>query len=229
MTPMKFIVQSLMNKPRGEKTYSKKNPSERYEFTQEMKGIIPEIEVFEAINVFDVEETTSALISTGLEFHHVLFGNYGSLACWLTRYLCLEKQVKEGIPIMCLLEDDVCLYEGFAEMAERAAMMFDIVADLNVIRLGTWGEGYITSLESAKRILAFLKKNGIRDNIDNQLRVGVGREFHLPLIHELKTWTNCGEIRETPPLPPSPSWYFGHLAGQRLNSQPKIDSETLPV
>jgi hypothetical protein len=218
-----------MNKPRGDKTFSKKTPSERYEFIQETKTIIPDIEVFESVNGFDIEEATNVLLSTGIEFHDILFKNYGQLGCWLTHFLCIEKQVKEEIPMMCLLEDDACIYSGFEQMAERAAMMFDVIEDLNVIRLATWSEGYITSLASARRILDILKKDGIRNNIDNQMRVGVGREFHLPLIHELKCWTNCGEIRSTPNLPPNPAWHFGHLAGQRSTSQAKIDSVTLPM
>ena len=46
-----------------------------------------------------------------------------------------------------------------------------------MIRLGKWGEGYITSLEGAKRIVNKIKKYGIFGNIDNQLRNICGKEI----------------------------------------------------
>ena len=42
--------------------------------------------------------------------------------------------------------------------------------EINIIRLFQWGEGYVTSLLSARRLLEIIPKTGVVDNIDNQLR-----------------------------------------------------------
>jgi hypothetical protein len=42
-----------------------------------------------------------------------------------------------------------------------------------------WDEGYITSLEPSKRVLAHIETDGIINSIDNQLRCNCGRKMRL--------------------------------------------------
>merc|ERR1711953_1514340 len=68
-----------------------------------------------------------------------------------------------------------------------------------------WGEGYITSLSSAKRTLKALDKAGIKKNVDNALRLDVGND-----IGPLNNWG-----RKEKPLPPNPL-YKGKPPWKRL-------------
>ena len=73
---------------------------------------------------------------------------------------------------------------------------------VNVIRLFQWGEGYITSLSSALRLLNIIKQTGVIDNIDNQLRERSGPELKLNFNVFYRKWvkTNEGDILKTEPL-----------------------------
>ncbi len=74
--------------------------------------------------------------------------------------------------------------------------------EVNVIRLFQWGEGYITSLPSARRLLDVIKQTGVVDNIDNQLRERSGSELKLNFNNFYRKWakTNEGDILKTEPL-----------------------------
>ena len=74
--------------------------------------------------------------------------------------------------------------------------------DINVIRLFQWGEGYITSFSSAKRLLSIIQDTGVVDNIDNQLRTRSGPELKLSFNDFYRKWvkTNDGDILKTLPL-----------------------------
>ena len=74
--------------------------------------------------------------------------------------------------------------------------------DINIIRLFQWGEAYMTSISSAKRLLDALKNTGVIDNIDNQLRENSGPELKLNFNHFYRKWvkTNEGDILKTEPL-----------------------------
>ena len=70
--------------------------------------------------------------------------------------------------------------------------------------LGRWGEGYVTSLASARRVLAMLDANGVRKNADIQWNDGsCGRIVQVEpqaTPWRLLVRTSQGVMRKTAPI-----------------------------
>ena len=108
----------------------------------------------------------------------------------------LKHQVENNIPFVCFLEDDVILQDNFDKFLNNC--VFEFKKDINIIRLNRFGEGYITSLESAKTLLKILNKEGICENIDNQLQFMCGKELYIPNNYlKLVVKTNKGDCLKT--------------------------------
>ena len=70
-----------------------------------------------------------------------------------------------------------------------------------MIRLARWGEGYVTNLPGAKRIIGHMRRTGVVRNVDNQLRIYSGRESCVDgTPFELLTMTDSGDCRKTGPI-----------------------------
>jgi len=125
------------------------------------------------------------------------FNTYGTLANFLTKFKMLLFQIENNIPFICFIEDDLQLLPDFVEFINNKTVAFND-PDLNMIRLDDWGEGYITSLNGAKRIVNNIIKNGIIQNIDNQLRENCGKESR---VHDtpwkLRINSNNGDCLKT--------------------------------
>jgi hypothetical protein len=144
-----------------------------------------------------------------------------------------KKQIEEQIPHVCLLEDDLELNSNFLPfILSRLPILED--ERVNILRGADWGECYITSLESAKRLIKLLERNGITGNIDEQLWssgeivVNGSRGGGMTGMHNEESWinghyqhvgyqndifklhvrTNEGDIRHTEPLPENISETF---------------------
>lgn len=160
----------------------------------------PFLKIFKSVNGFNTYDTISQLDKLRLKYINLDFKTYGTLANWLTKYKILVHQIENNIPYMCFIEDDVILSDNFYNYINEAiAYLKD---DINILRLMDWGEGYITSLESAKRLVNILYTTGIIKNIDNQLRENSGKEmkmFNCPMI--LEEETNSGDCLKTLSLP----------------------------
>merc|ERR1712072_231293 len=89
--------------------------------------------------------------------------------------------------------DDIEFNVGFRKYVEENALLTDDPS-VSMFRMDKWGEGYITSLGSARRTLKALHDIGIRKNVDNALRLDVGND-----IGPLNNWG-----RKEKPLPPNP-------------------------
>ena len=192
MSHIKYVCLSLQ-KPARVKLY------------QHNKKILPQLELVKSVNGYKVMETLWELKKTGLKYFAVddLFQNYGTIACFLTKYKCLVSQIEHSYQYLCFIEDDMLLSPGFEKFVQEQVRVLERDNTINMIRLGPWGEGYITSLASAKRLVSIIKQNGIIASVDTQLRKHCGKE-----IHRLNTpWrrthlNNDGDIRKTK--------FFGH-------------------
>jgi GR25 family glycosyltransferase involved in LPS biosynthesis len=165
-----------------------------------------EIELFQSVNGYSEDHTIKSLQQSGLIFHNLHDSHslrYGVLANFLTKFQILEYQIEHDIPYICFLEDDVCIKKNFINFIyDDAIPEFKKDKKLNIIRLGVWGEAYITSLASAKRLIKIIKQTGIRENIDNQLRTLSGKELDLSSqsYHKLFTMSsapNSGDCLNT--------------------------------
>jgi hypothetical protein len=212
----KFFVLSLIR--------SKGVNKDRSLWVNDLKNFIPNIEVIPAVDGFDVEGIENELAQLQVPFKQLEHWNYGALGCWLSHYKALKKQVDEKIPFMCRLEDDAEINETFYPSVNALTGRFEKDKELNMIRLARWGEGYITSLDSSRRIIDMLDGKGIINNIDNQLRCDSGKEVGIPLIHSLKCPTNGGDIGNTKQLPE----HFAFLAGMRAQKLIKVPQEKAP-
>ena len=145
------------------------NTTARRRFTTDnLKHLPASTEVYPSISGFDKQATVRALVASGLQYHlytycgFARFGTYGSLACFLTKYSALLSQIRRRIPLMAMLEDDMRLSRNFVPFVEAQARLHmsahDPTADILV--LGPWGEGYVTSYGSARRIVQRIKAQG---------------------------------------------------------------------
>jgi len=179
---------------------------DRHTFIHKNLSIYDKFELFQSVNGYSEEETLKELKYSGLKFSNLHDANslrYGVLANFLTKYKMLQFQVEHEIPYMCMFEDDVIINNKFVDFIYHQALhAFNKDPKLNIIRLGTWGEGYITSLPSAKRILKLIKHKGICENIDNQLRKYCGPEKNISkrcfdVIYGLASKPNSGDCLNT--------------------------------
>ena len=180
---------------------------ERKVYTEKTINLFPFIKIFNSVNGYNKEETIKEFLNLNLDFHKLKtgpknnFNNYGTLACWITKVKFLKFQIDNKIPYALFLEDDAKLLPGFFNrLNDIMSNKWDLLDnDVNVIRLFQWGEGYITSLSSAKRLLSIIQRTGVIDNIDNQLRERSGPELKLNFKDFYRKWvkTNEGDILKT--------------------------------
>ncbi len=183
---------------------------ERLEYINKTRKLFPFVKIFNSVNGYNKEETTKEFLGLNLNFHKLKIGpnndfnNYGTLACWITKIKFLEFQVSNKIPHALFLEDDAKLLPGFFDALNvQMKNKWDrLEKEINIIRLFQWGEGYITSLSSAHRLLDIIYKTGVVDNIDNQFRERSGPELKLKFNDFYRKWvkTNEGDILKTEPL-----------------------------
>jgi len=166
--------------------------NERVQIFRKNKKIIPELKLFRSVNGFNIPETKNNLEQEDLVYKCLAppgmhndpkklqnhKAKWGTLACWLTKYKVLKWQIQNKIPYMCWIEDDLLLKPGFEEYCYSKLDKLK-PGVINIIRLGKWGEGYITSYETAKKVLYNLYKTGVNMPIDDQLRVNE-KEYHCP-------------------------------------------------
>ena len=93
------------------------NNTERSGFVRASRAVLPELEVFIAVNGYSKEDTIRHLASTPLKFHPYTFCNaarfatFGSLANFVSKSLALRMQVRRRLPYMAMLEDDMQVLE----------------------------------------------------------------------------------------------------------------------
>ena len=169
------------------------------------KKTLPQLQLVKSVNGYNMFETLWEFKKTGLKYIGVddLFQNYGTVACFLTKYKCLVNQIEEASQYLCFIEDDMLLGPKFESFVQTQVHLLQRDKTINMIRLGPWGEGYITSLASAKRLVAIIKQSGIIASIDTQLRKHCGKEVHAPNTPWRRTRLNeDGDIKKTK--------FFGH-------------------
>ena len=97
------------------------------------------------------------------------------LAVALTRHAAFADQVCRGVPYQAVLEDDMALQPSWPsfivqEARSRFARSSSSAADsLDLVQLGRYAEGYLTSLAGAARLLQRYNTSGIVRCADQQL------------------------------------------------------------
>jgi len=152
---------------------------DRMTYIEKNQKLFPFIKTFKSVNGYNTNVPLKEINNLKLKYVDLdnNFRTYGTLANWITKYKMLKYQVENEIPFLCFLEDDLLLENNFYTYICDALTHFK--TNVNILRLMNWGEGYITSYESAKRVLEHLDRDGIKRNIDNQLREHCGYELAL--------------------------------------------------
>ena len=88
---------------------------------------------------------TLETLSPRAEVFEAAFGTFGTLACFLSKFRCLEEQVRRGIDHCVILEDDLAVEPGFDDVMKEACGRLD-VSGMDFARLLRWGEGYVLTL-----------------------------------------------------------------------------------
>ena len=175
--------------------------SERISIINANLKLFPNIKIFDAINGYNVYETTDCLLKSQLKLKYLSFNTYGTLANFLTKYNAFKYQIDNNIKYMCLIEDDLLLKPNFQEFIVNNTKLLDN-SNINMLRLDKWGEGYVTSIKGAINIINYIQKNGIIENIDNQLRLYCGNEkrlYNTPWT--LMVPSNKGDCLKTQKIP----------------------------
>jgi len=185
----------------------------RGRFIAHNRRLLPRLEAFRSTNGMNVSEVHAFFEARPqLRFYKLFTWTYGMLASWTTKYRALEDQVQRGVPFQAIIEDDLLLEEGFTRFVEGMTARWLGSANerlpeadrFNLVVLGRWGEGYVTSLESARRVLAFLDGNGVRKNADIQWNDGsCGRIVQVEpqaTPWRLLVKTSQGVMRQTAPI-----------------------------
>jgi GR25 family glycosyltransferase involved in LPS biosynthesis len=175
------------------------NTQERHKNINNILKIVPEAEIFNAVNGYNIEETKNVLNNSKLKFIKLQdgFSTYGTLACFLSKYKMLQYQIINNIDYICFMEDDIIINTQFKYAMASAQKYLEAYSNINIIRFCKWGECYMTSLNSAKRIINKIHYTGIIKNIDNQLRENCGKEIFLPIKYDLFVKTNEGDCLKT--------------------------------
>ena len=112
-------------------------------------------------------------------------------------------------------------HRRFREYVERQLPVLSL-PDVNILRLGDWGEVYVTSREGARRIVIRIERVGILQNIDNQLRERCGVEARPIGRREwsLQKATNRGDCTKSLGITPSEAEVLRTLNKKSTNQVP---------
>jgi hypothetical protein len=147
---------------------------------------LPRAVVLKGVDGFNETEVIEQLLESGLQFHNLSLyvRKWGKLATFLTKYRMLRHQVEQQIAVQVTLEDDVlpeppfrglvqqaCTeHFGFSVAHRRHARGFNRTKPVpDLIKMSTYAEVFVTSLQGARNILAKMHRYGIRKNDDQQL------------------------------------------------------------
>ena len=170
----------------------------RRPFVEQNLGVHPQIEIWESVNGYLVDQTIAALYEgarMGLRFHFLNFHTYGTLAIWLTKFFSLRSQLCCSYRYLVLLEDDVTIKPEFLDLVRENVRLFEEgreneiagmkgrLCSLNasVFSIGNstvgpclfrrylnWGEAYLISYGAAERLMRIMLSLGVTKNIDNE-------------------------------------------------------------
>jgi len=165
----------------------------------------PNLTVFQAVSGYNKTATAIALLTTGVAYHRLCgqpagvaraldeedhvpraYESWGTLANDLTRMQVIQQQIQRSLPFAAVVEDDMSLQSGFSTFLSKVAKRTWLAdgdgdasaSKVDYVHLGPFGEGYLLSLEGAKRLLQAYKVHGITGCPDQQLMDGFMPELH---------------------------------------------------
>lgn len=198
-------------------------------WVDDMRKVVPELEIVKSINGFNKTEVKSELLKSGCAFHRLCrdHENWGMLASLLTRHKAFSKQTAD---FQVLLEDDLKLHPKrfkpfIASMIEAHFCNGPPVNNQickqgpqvihcfgrrhpDIVQMDHFGEAYLTDRAGARALSNKLKTYGIRGCSDQMFNVGeIMNESHVYSTRhqpwQLLVRTNRGDIHKTSKLKPN--------------------------
>ena len=200
------------------------NRSVRESFVTAIHDVLPAATIQASVDGMDTQGVANALRQEHIPFHRLCDtqGGWGMLALFVTRYRAFHSQRSD---LMLLLEDDVGLRPRFLHAIRqligahfcRLSRVAEQVCSTSgqrhacferapeVLQLGSYGEGYITSREGASRLAAKVRRKGIIGCADQQFNIGELMNLSHAWNRRALPWsllapTNAGERAATPPI-----------------------------
>uniref|UniRef100_A0A7S3BZ81 Uncharacterized protein n=1 Tax=Haptolina ericina TaxID=156174 RepID=A0A7S3BZ81_9EUKA len=191
---------------------------ERVQLFRRNQALVPELTSFSSVNGMDHAQVLCTWRELGVRFVKQQQGrSFGALACTLTKLLALRWQVRNKVPFMIMLEDDVRINNatlfhtlscfGVQEILWRRRKRVLSTATNNgtefyeafpwgahprqrgeFIQFMDLGEVYLSSLEGARTVLMHLCNVGIIDNADNLLSHHMALHINSKWKHSMRTF-----------------------------------------
>eukprot|EP00316_Scyphosphaera_apsteinii_P021065 CAMPEP_0119310952 /NCGR_PEP_ID=MMETSP1333-20130426/20973_1 /TAXON_ID=418940 /ORGANISM="Scyphosphaera apsteinii, Strain RCC1455" /LENGTH=370 /DNA_ID=CAMNT_0007315221 /DNA_START=232 /DNA_END=1344 /DNA_ORIENTATION=+ len=173
------------------------------------------------VNGLNITQTFEALLVSRVPFHRLCQGHesWGTLANFLTRFRAFEAQIQARVPWQVTIEDDMALGKKFPEFVgriaaahlpsnssfpeslwERAPVLWpnnQVLRGLptapGFVRLGKYGDGYMTSLAAAKQLVQRFRKVGIIRCPDQQINGEWWHNASVLNLHHQTPWAGLAE------------------------------------
>ena len=95
--------------------------------------------------------------------------NEETLECLTLKANAFRKQIDDSYPYMVVLQDNLLLKESFLHLIDNIIAHVDLQDTYSLVRLGALGEGYVSSLTGANKVINHLINKGVSGNIDTHL------------------------------------------------------------
>tara|TARA_A200000113_G_scaffold215747_1_gene220337 strand:- start:586 stop:1107 length:522 start_codon:yes stop_codon:yes gene_type:complete len=95
--------------------------------------------------------------------------NEETLECLTLKASAFRKQIDDNYPYMVVLQDNLLLKEGFLHLIDNIISQVDLEDTYSLVRLGALGEGYVSSLTGANKVINHLLHRGVTGNFDTHL------------------------------------------------------------
>jgi hypothetical protein len=189
--------------------------SQRLRFIAQNQKIVPGLQTLRAVDGKNASLVLSQLLVQGLQFKRLCSGyeTMGNVANFLSRFLAFKAQLRDRVPFQATIEDDLHLDSGFLPFVAGVAYAARWPSDgrdgsKTYVRLGHYGEGYVTSLDSARALVERMQEAGIAGCPDQQMNAP--RYHRLPIADVSKhtPWhhlvaPNQGDLHRTQHFSPS--------------------------
>ena len=149
-----YLIQTLDKDDLRKKTFNKN------------QFMIETCQKFLAVNGYNKQETVDEFKKLNIKLHGCTnddYRRYGVLASNISKIKALKHGIEIGYKQFGIIEDDVLFKDTFHRVNTMSMnrFLYSKNEDLDFIKLGRSGEGYLFSYASARKCLSKIEENGI--------------------------------------------------------------------
>jgi len=200
-------------------------PETRYQIREEFLNAnrreVPGLHVLDAVNGYDRNETIRQMRALRIPYcFYCKRPSFGDLANALSKLKALQEQVERRVPFQAIVDDDVLMHgESFPQYVADLSRSYFLATDAagardpvgwrerrvvtDLVKLGNYGEGQLTSLVSAERILRKWQTTGFIGCSDQQWGSSWRMNATIANVAKYTPWTvltktNSGDVLKAP-------------------------------